>query len=56
MKDGILYNYNNKKLGEYDGDVSKLSKLTEDTSYYRVNYVKDNDKFKLVSVEWKNRS
>lgn len=56
MKDGILYNYNNKKLGEYDGDVSKLAKLTEDTSYYRVNYVKDNDKFKLVSVEWKNRS
>ena len=56
LKEGKLYNYDNEKLGDYDGDTSKLSSLTEHTSYYRVNYVKDNGTLKLSSVEWKHRS
>lgn len=56
LKDGILYNYDNQNLGAYDGDASKLSSLTENTSYFRFNYGKDGDNFKLLSVEWKHRS
>ena len=56
LKDGILYDHKDEVLGEYDGsDLTKLSELTSETSYYRVNYVKDNKQFKLYSVEWKNR-
>ena len=56
LKDGVLYNYKDQKLGEYDGDVSKLQSLTENTSYYRFNFIKDGGKYKLTSVEWKNRT
>ena len=56
LKDGILYDYNDQKLGEYDGDVTKLPKLTSDVSYYRLNYVNKNGKLKLTSIEWKNKS
>ena len=56
LKNGKLYNSDNEELGEYDGDTSKLSSLTEHTSYYRVNYIKDNGILKLSSVEWKHRS
>lgn len=56
LKDGILYDYNDKQLGEYDENVSKLPKLTEETSYYHLTYLKDNDDYRLVSVEWRNRS
>lgn len=56
LKDGILYDYHDNKLGEYDGDVSKLSKLTANTTYYRLVYYKQNGVFKLSSVEHKNRT
>ena len=56
LKDGKLYNYDNEELGDYDGDTTKLSNLTEHTSYYRVNYTKDGGILKLSSVEWKHRS
>ena len=56
LKDGILYDYNDKELGEYDEDVSKLQKLTGETSYYHITYVKENDNYKLVNVEWRNRT
>ncbi len=56
LKDGILYDINDKKLGEYDGDVSKLSKLTQNTSYYRAVFVNENGNQRLYSIEHKNRS
>jgi hypothetical protein len=56
LKDGVLYDYNDKMLGEYDGDVTKLPKLTSDVSYYRLNYVNKNGNLKLTSIEWKNKS
>ena len=56
LKDGILYNYDNQNLGEYDGDATKLAELTENTSYFRFNYGKDGDTFKLLSIEWKHRT
>ncbi len=56
LKDGILYNYSDEQLGEYNGDVSKLFKLTKNTSYYRLNYVKRNGIYKLSSIEWKSRT
>ena len=55
LKDGKLYNYNDEELGEYDGDQSKLPKLTKKTSYYRLIFVKRNGIYKLSSIEWKNR-
>ena len=56
LKDGILYDFADNKLGVYDGDASKLFGLTKLTSYYRINFIRDGDKYKLTSVEWKNRS
>lgn len=56
LKDGLLYNYSDKLLGDYNGDLAKLNDLMTNTSYYRFNYVRDGKKFKLNSVEWKSRS
>ena len=56
LKDGILYGYDGKQLGEYAEDVSKLPSLTEETSYYHMAYLRDKDDYRLVSVEWRNRS
>ena len=54
LKDGILYDLDDNKLGEYDGNSSKLFNLTEYASYYRVSYIKENDKYKLFSIQWKH--
>ncbi len=56
QKGNTLYDLADKELGEYDGDVSKLFNLTKNTSYYRFNYVKSGNYYKLDSVEWLNRS
>lgn len=56
LKEGTLYDLNNKVLGSYDGDASKLFDLTKDTSFYRFNYVKEGSEFKLDSVKWMSRS
>ncbi len=56
LKDGILYDLADNKLGSYNGDVSKLFSLTKTTSYYKFNYVKKSGDFKLDSVRWMNRS
>ena len=56
LKDGKLYDYNNKELGDYDEDVSKLPKLTENNSYYHITYLRENEDYRLVSVDWRNRS
>lgn len=53
--DGVLYDMADNKLGEYDGKIEKLSELFGSNSYYRFNYIKDNGKYKLDSVEWNNR-
>ena len=55
VKDNNLYDYNDKLLGKYTSDKSELSKLTENTSYYRIKYTKDNGRYKLTSVQWLNR-
>ena len=48
--------FNNKILGSYDGDVSKLQKLMNNTTtHYRMHYIMENDKYKLSSVEWRKR-
>lgn len=56
LKDGILYNYSDEPLGEYNGDVSKLMELTKNTSFYRLNYVKRNGIYKLATIEWNSRT
>ena len=55
-KDGILYDYNDTRLGEYDGDVSKLSNLMSKTTFYRFIYIKQNGVYKLASVQHKSRT
>ena len=56
LKNGILYDLNDNKLGSYDGvNMEKLNELFKDTSYYRYNYIKKNDVYKLKSVSLKNR-
>lgn len=54
-KDGVLYDMADKELGKYNGEVEKLEDLFGPNSYYRFNYIKDGDIFKLDSVEWNNR-
>lgn len=56
LDNGVLYDLADNRLGEYDGDVAKLTDLFKVNSYYRYNYVKDNGVYKLKSVEWKNRA
>lgn len=56
LKDGILYDYYDNELGEYDGDVSKLPKLMTNTTYYRFTYYRKNGTLKLDSVEHKSRT
>lgn len=56
LKDGILYDYDNKQLGEYDESVAKLQGLTGETSYYHITYVREDNEYKLVSVDWRNRT
>ena len=56
LKDGVLYDLSNNKLGKYSGDVKELSELFVSNSYYRLNYVKDDKVFKLSSVELNSRS
>ena len=55
LKDGILYDIKNNELGKYDGKTSTFSELTEKIPYYRINYVKNNDKYKLDSINIMNR-
>ncbi len=57
LKEGNLYTFDNKKLGEYDGKTaSKLSGLMQEASYYRLNYAKDDGIYKLSSIEWKHKA
>lgn len=55
LKDGILYDLTDNELGKYDGDVKKLQELFKDSPYYRYNYIKDKDGFKLNSVKLNSR-
>ena len=56
-KNNVLYTFDNKEMGEYDGDVSWLSKLMEPASYYTITYTRyDKGKYKLSSIEWKHKS
>ena len=55
-KDGILYDFNDKNLGEYDGRISTLLELMKGNPYYRLYYKKSGGKYKLDSVEFKKVS
>ena len=55
LKDGMLYNLSDEKLGKYDGNIKLLGDLFRTSSYYRFNYVLDDDNYKLKSVEWNIR-
>ena len=55
LKDGILYDFDDNELGEYDGDKSKLANLMKNVSYYRMTYIKDNGVYKFKSIKWMNR-
>ena len=55
LKDDVLYDLNNKKLGKYDGDIVKLRKLYSDVPYYRYNFIKSDGYYKLKSVQLYNR-
>lgn len=50
LKDGILYDMNDKKLGKYNGDIAKLRELYVGVPYYRYNFIKENGNYKLNSV------
>jgi len=51
LKDGVLYDVQDKKLGKYDGkDLEELKELFRGVPYYRYNYIKDEGNFKLKSV------
>lgn len=56
LKDGYLYDFEDKSLGAYDGKVEKLAELYAGNSFYRYNFVKDGSDYKLTSVEWLNKS
>lgn len=55
MEDGNLFDLTGKKLGEYDGDVSKLRELFKTSPHYRYNFVLNNKTYKLTSIELKSR-
>jgi len=55
-KVGKLYNFADKLLGDYNGNVENIGELLDASSFYRYNYVKDGNVYKLASVEWLNRS
>ncbi len=55
MEDGNLFDLTGKKLGEYDGDVSKLSELFKTSPHYRYNFILNNKTYKLTSIELKSR-
>ena len=56
LKNGILYDYDNHELGIYEDDVSKLRDMLKNASYYRYNYIKKDNIYKLSSVEWNKKS
>lgn len=55
LDDDILYDLADNKLGKYDGKIEKLGDLFGKNSYYRFNFVKVKDVYKLDSVEWNSR-
>ncbi len=56
LKNGLLYGLDNRELGEYDGDVSKLEDLMETASYYRIGYKQHgNNDYRLLSIELRDR-
>lgn len=55
LDNGVLYDLSDNRLGEYTGEVKELQNLFKTNSFYRYNYVKDDGKYKLISVEWANR-
>ena len=55
-KEGKLYNFADKSFGNYSGNVEDVGERLDGSSFYRYNYVKDDKVYKLVSVEWLNRS
>lgn len=56
LKDGILYDLSNNKLGSYSGDIKDLRELFMQSSFYRYNYIKEGSFYKLSSVEWNTKS
>lgn len=50
LVDGILYDMEGNKLGNYDGEEIKLIGLFSGAPFYRYNYVKINGTYKLKSV------
>ena len=55
LKDGILYDIEDTKLGKYDGNPENIGFMFDASPYYRFNYVKIEDNFKLESVEFNIR-
>lgn len=51
LKDGILYNLLDEKLGEYEGEIKELEDLYLTSPYYRFNYVSEDKEYKLQSIE-----
>lgn len=52
MDKDILFDFNDKKLGKYDGDPAKLGNMFTYSPYYRFNYVSVDGKYKLNTVEF----
>lgn len=52
IKDGVLFDLQNNKIGKYDGiNLEILNDLLKDSVYYRYNYIKAGSDFKLKSVK-----
>ena len=52
LKNGILYDINDKKLGEYDGNPKNIGDKFLVSPYYRFNYVNVNGVYELDTVEF----
>lgn len=55
LEDGILFDLNNNKLGQYDGNIETLGDMFNVSPHYRYNYVLDGKDYKLKSVGLFNR-
>lgn len=54
VKDGALYNENGVRLSSYSKDTNLTDALIE-ASYYIFKFVKDDEKYKLYSIEHLNK-
>ena len=53
--EGILYDMEDTELGDYDGNPGNIKEMFIASPYYRFNYIKMNNRYRLDSVEFNIR-